>query len=172
VTGLQLEEIWIDPLSKSASFSDFWSRRWNITVHTTLKRGVFLPVRRYFSKYVALVATFLVSGLFHEWIVWLTFSLLTPINEGEEECSNASCYQPTYGPATVFFLFQAVLIALEFWLSSKLKATTNWIPAQIAPLLVVCIGGSMAHWFSDGYVHSSFFLDSRVAYVFVRRIGS
>ena len=170
VTGYELEEMWVDPLSKSGSFSDFWSRRWNLSVHTTLKRGVFLPVRRYCSKYVALIATFLASGLFHEWIVWISFSQL----KGQEEvgCSNAWCFQPTYGPATVFFLFQAFLIAVEFWLTAKLKSTLAFIPTQLATLLVVCIGGSMAHWFSDGYVHSSFFLDSRVAYVLVRRMES
>lgn len=167
VTGLQLEEMWVDPLSKSNSFSDFWSRRWNLSVHTTLKRGVFLPVRRYFSKYVALIATFLASGLFHEWLVWITFS---PINEVEEDCSNARCFQPTYGPATVFFLFQALLIAVEFAMSAKLKTTMSFIPPQLSTVLVICMGGSMAHWFSDGYIHSSFFLDSRVAYMLVRKI--
>lgn len=129
-----------------------------------------MPVRRFFSKYVALLATFMASGAFHEWLVWITFSPIAPIHdEAEEECSNARCYQPTYGPATVFFLFQAFLIAVEFGVSDQLKASTSLIPSQVATLLVVCIGGSLAHWFSDGYVHSSFFLDSRVAYVLVRR---
>ena len=68
ITGRQLEEMWIDPLSGSISFSDFWSRRWNQAVHRTLKRGVFLPVRRYAPKYVAILATFLASGIFHEWL--------------------------------------------------------------------------------------------------------
>ncbi|CAB9504739.1 long-chain-alcohol O-fatty-acyltransferase [Seminavis robusta] len=170
-TGIQIEEMWVDPVSKSVSFSEFWARRWNLSVHTTLKRGVFKPVRRFFPKYVALASTFLASGLFHEWIVWLTFApVFESISDArnKDSCPNASCFQPTYGPAIVFFLFQAMLIALEFLVGSHLKGFTDAIPTPLATLLVVCIGGSMAHWFSDGYVHSSFFLDAQVAYIGIK----
>ena len=165
VTGLQVEEMWVEPLSKSSSFSDFWSRRWNISIHTTLKRGVFLPVRKYCNKYIALLATFVASGLFHEWLVWISFSPTKADN-----CPDGQCYQPPYGPATAFFLFQSFLIAMEFWLGAKLKSTMSVVPPQLATLLVICIGGTVAHWFSDAYVHSDFFLDSQVAYILVRRI--
>lgn len=172
-TGLQIEEMWVDPLSKSGSFSDFWSERWNRSVHIALKRGVFMPMRKYFPKYVAMASTFLASGLFHEWLVWITFSPLPPWNVVPEDdlgCVNANCYRPTYGSALVFFLFQALLIAFEYWIGNEFKTFTSALPSPLVTLLVVCIGGSMAHWFSDGYVHSSFFLDSRVAYVLVRRL--
>ncbi|CAB9507618.1 long-chain-alcohol O-fatty-acyltransferase [Seminavis robusta] len=97
-TGLQIEEMWVDPLTKSVSFSEFFARRWNLSVHTALKRGVFQPIRRLFPKYVALVWTFLASGLFHEWTVWLTFA---PVFESasdaahKDQCPNTSCFQPT-----------------------------------------------------------------------------
>ena len=165
VIGLELEEMWIDPLQKSSSFSDFWSKRWNLSVHRALKGGVFKPVRRYFPKYIALVATFLASGLFHEWLIWVVFS---PLPESSD-CNTSICYQPTYGPAIAFFLFQAALISLEFWIGNHLKVYMGLIPGPLATLAVLCIGGSCAHWFSDAYCHSTFFVDSRVAYPFVRR---
>jgi predicted benzoate:H+ symporter BenE len=126
-------------------------------------------VRRHFPKYAALAATFLASGLFHEWLVWLTFSPLTVPSPGDT-CLNASCFQPTYGPATAFFLFQAVLIAIEFCIGENVKVVTKPIPTPLATLLVICIGGSVTHWFSDGYVHSSFFLDAQVAFVAIKRV--
>jgi hypothetical protein len=138
-------------------------------VHTTLKHGVYLPVRRFFPKYVALTATFLASGLFHEWLVWLTFSPVAEPSPGGT-CQNVSCFQPTYGPATAFFLFQAVLIAVEFFVGRNVKVVTNLIPTPLATILVICIGGSVAHWFSDGYVNSSFFLDAQVAFVTIKQV--
>lgn len=96
---------------------------------------------------------------------WVSFHPLA-----DSDCERISCFEPTYGPTTVFFLFQAILIALEFWLGKSTTRYTANIPRPIATLLVVCMGASMAHWFSEAYVHSRFFLDSRVAYILVKRV--
>jgi len=208
VTGYELQDMWVDPLVKSTSASDFWSKRWNLSVHTTLKRGIYLPVRQGLgaNKYVGLVATFLASGLIHEWLVWLVFSPLQPMSSADSSCDTAhssstgddastttttTCYayqyQPTYGPALVFFLFQALLIALEFGVGTVCKtatattpaatnantntaATTTILPSAVKTVLTIGIGGSMAHWFSEAYIHSNFFLDAQVAYFLVKRI--
>ncbi|MCL7039922.1 hypothetical protein MKW94_016515 [Papaver nudicaule] len=54
----------------SSSIHDFWGRRWNLMVSSILKSIVYKPVRRVFKKswgvYVAILATFFVSGLMHE----------------------------------------------------------------------------------------------------------
>lgn len=175
VTGLELEEMWINPLSKSASFSDFWGRRWNLSVHNALKRGVFQPVRRYYPKYVALSAAFLASGVFHEWLVWLVFSPLPSaktISSHNEDCTDWKCYTPTYGPAIIFFVFQGLLVAIEFSTAQYyMSLIQKSVPGPIATLLIVCIGGSMAHLFSDAYVNSSFFVGGRVAYILIRPLG-
>ena len=173
VTGLDVEEMWINPLSESTSFSDFWGRRWNLSVHNALKRGVFKPARRYFPKCIALGATFLASGLFHEWIVWLVFS---PLSNDEqrfnEDCDAWKCYTPTYSPAVVFFMFQGFLISIEFLMSQQQKKLLrDNIPGSIATLLIICIGGSLAHFFSDAYVHSSFYVGACVAYPVIKPIN-
>ena len=68
--GIKVKEgMMRNPLMKASSPSDFWSGRWNVLVHGVLKRGVFKPVCRYSSKFVAVLVTFLVSGLFHEYIL-------------------------------------------------------------------------------------------------------
>merc|ERR1712165_493781 len=59
-----------NPLLKASSPSNFWSGRWNLVVHGALKRGVFKPVYNLSSsKLIAILATFLASGLFHEFIL-------------------------------------------------------------------------------------------------------
>lgn len=71
-----------NPLMKSSSPSDFWSGRWNMIVHGALKRGVFKPVYSMSSKVVAVMATFLASGLFHEYIVIGKYTLYFVSNGG------------------------------------------------------------------------------------------
>ena len=59
-----------NPLLKASSPSNFWSGRWNLVIHGALKRGVFKPVYNLSSsKLVAILVTFLASGLFHEFIL-------------------------------------------------------------------------------------------------------
>ena len=50
----------------SADLSDLWARRWNLFVARTLAEDVYAPVRRRAGRRAAGLATFLVSGVFHE----------------------------------------------------------------------------------------------------------
>ncbi|KAF3648243.1 putative endoglucanase 11-like [Capsicum annuum] len=80
--GLEVE---LDPPSNepyfSTSLQDFWGRRWNLTVTNMLRLSVYNPVRwvvvvvvgkerARWAQRVAMLATFLVSGLMHELIFY------------------------------------------------------------------------------------------------------
>ncbi|KAM3302561.1 putative long-chain-alcohol O-fatty-acyltransferase 5 [Capsicum chacoense] len=80
--GLEVE---LDPPSNepyfSTSLQDFWGRRWNLTVTNMLRLCVYNPVRwvvvvvvgkerARWAQRVAMLATFLVSGLMHELIFY------------------------------------------------------------------------------------------------------
>lgn len=75
--GLELEPASDEPYL-STSVREFWSRRWNITVGRILREAVYQPVRsvaepavgRGWAALPAVVATFVVSGLMHELILW------------------------------------------------------------------------------------------------------
>ncbi|MCL7025438.1 hypothetical protein MKW94_021494 [Papaver nudicaule] len=58
----------------STSFQDFWGKRWNLMVSDILRQTVYKPVRHVFSRswgmYVAILATFTVSGLLHELLLF------------------------------------------------------------------------------------------------------
>ncbi|OVA11225.1 hypothetical protein BVC80_8687g17 [Macleaya cordata] len=89
--GLEVEPQF-DNLSLSTSTQNFWGRRWNLVSSSILRSTVYDPVRRICSStciigkslglYVAVVATFVVSGIMHEllfyyigriWPVWDVF---------------------------------------------------------------------------------------------------
>ncbi|KAI3971614.1 hypothetical protein MKW92_049911 [Papaver armeniacum] len=107
----------------STSFHDFWGRRWNLMVSSILKSIVYKPLRSIFKKswgiYIAILATFFVSGLMHE----LLFFYMCR----EQPCWDVLCY----------FVLQGICLAMEI----KVKRVSNgkWqlYPWISAPLLYV-----------------------------------
>ena len=152
VTGYEAEPVMDNPLLESESPSDFWGRRWNLLIHTVLKNGVYKPVRKFtFSRTVAVLTTFLTSGIFHEWILFMIFG-------GGKNNNN---YQPNYGSATVFFLWQALMIGLELTLggSKLVQKISNTLPRPLKTAFVVGMGVPLAHFFLEPYIRSeSFFV--------------
>lgn len=93
--GVSVEESSLNPIFGCNSPSDFWGKRWNRIVHDSLKGGVYKPFRCMgYPPLVAVLATFMASGLFHEWILPVVMS----------------DYQYRHGPAMCFFLWQVVLM--------------------------------------------------------------
>ncbi|KAI8902210.1 hypothetical protein BC833DRAFT_574137 [Globomyces pollinis-pini] len=94
----------------ATSVGDFWSNRWNLIVHNNLRRGIFTPFLRSFGYTLPLpkgvriaphvlmmgaFATFLFSGIFHEWMIFVMFEL------------------PTIGEQLSYFLVQGIMSTLE-----------------------------------------------------------
>ena len=70
ITGYKCETVMENPLMQSKSLTELWSKKWNKLVEGVLKRGVYVPMRKLgLSKFPASLGTFLVSGLFHEWLL-------------------------------------------------------------------------------------------------------
>ena len=68
-----------NPIFDTRSPRDFWGKKWNVQVTATLKRCVFIPLRKFAGAPapVAAIATFLSSGLFHEYQFLLSFPKYT-----------------------------------------------------------------------------------------------
>ncbi|KAL5543637.1 hypothetical protein UlMin_007421 [Ulmus minor] len=108
LSGLDLEPYFNEPYL-STSLQDFWGRRWNLTVTRILRPTVYEPtiafseqlIGRRWAPLPAVMATFLVSGLFHELIYF-----------------NMGRVSPTW-EVTGFFLLQGCCLAVEFVLKKK-----------------------------------------------------
>jgi hypothetical protein len=173
LTGCRPSTIMLNPLLTSRSPSDFWGRRWNMLVHDALKNGVFKPMRKHHSKTTtAVLVTFGASGLFHEWLLWAIFK---PTNGQTDpvtgECIS-SCYTPVYGNAIVFFLWQALLIALEttFGRTSLFQQLDKQLPLPFKSLLIVCLGIPVAHFFTEPYFRSCLFQHGQLGLPMVLKI--
>ncbi|XP_074307443.1 acyl-CoA--sterol O-acyltransferase 1-like [Silene latifolia] len=82
--GFDLEPQFNEPLL-STSLQDFWGRRWNIMVTSILRPTVYLPTLNFASKFVGqemgklvgVMASFSVSGIYHD-LIFYYLGRLTP----------------------------------------------------------------------------------------------
>jgi hypothetical protein len=165
-----MDPVMKNPLFESTSPSDFWGRRWNLLVHGVLKGGVFKPVRKYYSKTVAVVAVFLASGAFHE---WLLNTLFAPLPHQLDESGNCpDCFSPTYGAAMVFFIWQAILVAAEMMVGRTPLVTrlAKCLPLPVRTAMVIGLGLPLAHFFSGPYVRSDYFHHGQPALPMILRV--
>jgi hypothetical protein len=131
--GYEIMPVMDNPVFASRSPSDFWGRRWNLLVHEALKNGVFKPARRYMSKTAAVAVTFLVSGIFHEW-------LLIALHASSGDCSN--CFSVVYGSATIFFAWQGILVSIESLVGhwSLFTKLDKILPMPVRTALIIASG--------------------------------
>ena len=78
----------------STSLSEFWGKRWNLGFRQLTHGLVFQPVRKHLGPTVAALASFLVSGLIHDFVISL------PAGGG-------------YGLPTGYFLLQGIGVLIE-----------------------------------------------------------
>lgn len=129
-----------------------------------LKRGVFKPVRSYFSKTAAIMCTFLASGLFHEWILTVMFYIHDSEKDANGLCS--SCFHPhMYGKNIMFFLWNGILIFLEFTIGKRLAIfhrLAKTLPPLVITFLVLMCSMPVAHWFFGDILKSKFMHHSQL----------
>lgn len=67
-TGIDAPPLMDRPLG-ATSLAGFWGRRWNTAFHALAHQLVFRPLSRHVSPTVALLASFLISGLIHDLVI-------------------------------------------------------------------------------------------------------
>jgi len=157
--GAKVIDFMKNPVFESTSPSDFWGRRWNLLIHGVLKRGVYKPVIKHFPKIVAVMAVFVASGLFHEWILAAIFY----IHDKNQEPSPFPTY---YGKNMAFFIWNGIIIGLEFLIGKT--CIFQWMakifPKPLITILVILLALPAAHWFAGDYIKSGFFENGQHAY--------
>jgi hypothetical protein len=87
------------------------------------------------------MATFVASGLLHEWLVVVIFSA-RPVHLGVIEKSAAEAFEVVVGGSMVFFVWQAILILVESLVGKWeiFKTMGRILPAPVRTALIVCTG--------------------------------
>uniref|UniRef100_A0A8I6WQP3 Wax synthase domain-containing protein n=2 Tax=Hordeum vulgare subsp. vulgare TaxID=112509 RepID=A0A8I6WQP3_HORVV len=113
----------------ASSLRDFWGRRWNLMVSAILRPSVYDPVRARAGNPAGVLATFLVSGLMHEGMVYY-LSLRRPD-----------------GRMTAFFLLHGVCCVAEGWCARRWAARGLPSPPRaVATVLVVVFVAGTSFW--------------------------
>ena len=183
---------------------EFWSNKWNLLVHDVLKHGIYKPTMMYTNgnKFLGCIATFIASGLFHDWL--LSFMSITIKNDkdddGDDDDVNviqnntSKPMIPTYGPGFCFFLWQAMIVSIEYYILQLTTTTTKtkekgnnnnngggmmlgkicnlyaMLPKMIRATFVIMVGIPIAHWFLRPYVESDFFVHGNYALPMIIRL--
>jgi len=162
-TGMAMQSFSEFPMSKSSSPSDFWGNRWDRPVASGLKRGAFVPMRKFgLHRHTAAILTFLMSGIIHEYMLLLmTQRQGTMLNNVTQEA-----YVPNYGNQFIFFLWNGVVLLLERALEDSpiIKWIGTNMPRRLQTALVLLTVLPVAHLFTDEYIKSSFYGDTAFAF--------
>jgi len=123
--GFDSAELMRNPLLRSTSVRDFWGRRWNLLIHSLMKRIFFKPLASgsRAKRHAGALAAFAASGLFHEYM-WLVLSWE----------SLGDSYWP--GGPSLFFLVQFLLAACEA--SLEQTALGRMLAAMPSPVQTLC----------------------------------
>lgn len=173
-TGIMTEKVVLNPLFASRSPSDFWGRRWNNLVHSVLKRGVFKPVLKLSSsKTAAVLATFLASGLMHEW-VWAILFYVNCYQKDAITGKCAECFQPVWGKNMAFFGWNGMVIALEtalkgWFLFPWMGAT---LPKRVKSALVLLTALPVSHLFTGDWIAGDYFSHFQLGFPLVVELDS
>ncbi|KAF8653192.1 hypothetical protein HU200_062642 [Digitaria exilis] len=126
--GMEMEPQFDRPYMES-SLRDFWGPRWNLMVTAILRPSVYDPVRARAGKPTAAMATFLVSGLMHEAMIYY-LTLRSPTGE-----------------MTAFFVLHSACCVAEAFCARR-WAVKGWAPPPrpVATLLVVVFVAGTAFW--------------------------
>jgi Membrane bound O-acyl transferase family len=166
------EPIFLNPLWTSSSPSEFWGRKWNRMVHTQLKYGVFKPALQFVSAPMALMATFVMSGLFHDY-AWTLMYYKYAIDDcqGDNASDNFNCYTPAPLKLTAFFLWNGIIMLLEKTpVGTMLGSWTAKWPRPVVSTLVVLTGLPVSHWYMGDWVRGGFFADLSIGMWILRKV--
>lgn len=158
LTGCQVMELMQNPILDSQSPSEFWGKRWNLMLHGSFKRGIFLPlsVKHKVPRGVAVLVTFVVSGLLHEYVCCIIQlrSQLYPDLASKK-------YEPLIGRHFLFFLWNASVVILERAVSHRtlFQRIKKNFPRPAVTALVLLTVLPISHWFTDEYIRSGFYSD-------------
>jgi hypothetical protein len=143
--GLDTKPVFSNPLSTSRSPSEFWGRKWNLMIHRILKFGAFLPARQYVSNEMAVLWTFIVSGLVHDYVWSLLFYQHEHTKNEDGVCLD--CFVPAVLKLTAFFFWNGAVMLLERPIGRVPESHHEAYPDSNMSTLVVFTALPVSHWY-------------------------
>eukprot|EP00525_Craspedostauros_australis_P005110 CAMPEP_0198109034 /NCGR_PEP_ID=MMETSP1442-20131203/1048_1 /TAXON_ID= /ORGANISM="Craspedostauros australis, Strain CCMP3328" /LENGTH=428 /DNA_ID=CAMNT_0043764505 /DNA_START=47 /DNA_END=1334 /DNA_ORIENTATION=- len=156
--GFATVPIFTNPMLTSRSATEFWTQRWNMMIHALLKHGIFRPLQKCVPLNLAILLTFVASGVFHDYS-WSTVFYKFESCGGPDGVEGETCYDIVLGRTTIFFFLTGLLLLLErpFLKLPGVASFAKALPTPIISTLLVLAHAPFAHlyygaWITGGYV--------------------
>ena len=108
--------------------------------------GVFSPLKQFIPSKVALLITFVMSGVFHDYI----WNVLFYRPHDGDTCTDISgnCHIPVFGKLSAFFFYTGIIMLLERPLSKvqPFVGISNNLPTFAISTMLVIVHMPFAHW--------------------------
>jgi hypothetical protein len=150
------------PLWTSRGPTEFWTLKWNRMIHIVLKYGAFYPARQFCSPRLAVLLTFIVSGLVHDFVWSLIFYRHDPQDDLQ--------FAPVVFKLTAFFLWNGVVMVLERPVGRLIQPVSSQLPTIVVSTLVVLTALPVAHWYVGDWVEGGYFRDLSIGLWTIRKL--
>jgi Membrane bound O-acyl transferase family len=164
LTGFKVIALMKNPIFGSQSPSDFWGRRWNLMIHDSLKRGMYMPLLKLrLSRPVAMLATFIFSGILHEYVCSIIYMKHILFPELFKHM------KIIYGRQFLFFVWNGIVVLLEYIFSPLpfFQWIKHTLPKPLITAMVLFTVLPISHWFTDGYIQNEFYSDFSMGFPFI-----
>lgn len=183
IKGFRTQPIFNNPLLASRSIQEFWGKRWNLTIGTILRYGAFLPAQKILggsnsngsngkrSTTVAVIYTFIVSGLIHDYAWALMF-----YHYDNDDHNNSHRFSHIKWKVTAFFAWNGIFMLLEppfqkFCTRMKMDSFTKCVPSVIVSTLLTLTSLPVTHWYIGDWVKGGYFEDISIGLWQVRKLS-
>lgn len=140
-------------------------------IHNVLKYGSFLPARKFVPTKVAIIISFLVSGLIHDY-VWAALFYHHGHRRDEETGICHGCFAPTTLKLTAFFFWNGLVMLLEKPLGKLSPFTwcSSYLPVPILSTLVILTALPVSHWYTGDWAVGGYFNDFAIALWHIKKL--
>lgn len=169
--GFATQPVFHNPLWTSRSPREFWGRNWNLTIHRSLQQAAYRPARKYFSRPVATLLTFVASGIVHEYSWSVTFYNRHVMDESGDCISNVPCYKPHSFKLIAFFTWCGMSVLLQELLEPCFAFTKCWPTPVVCTVMIVTLGLPVAHWFLGDWAVGGNFSGIATGLLHIRKLS-
>lgn len=171
IKGFATPPVFANPLLDSESPSDFWGRKWNLTIHRNLKGGFFKPLRKMgASVWVAAGVTFAMSGIFHDFYTRLIF-YQHKRHARADDVQDIRGLNYGHWKMLAFFSYNWLLIMLERPVAKRLPVSLiQSLPKFIRSTMILFVCLPVSHWFTSQWALGGYFEAKQLGYWKIAKI--
>jgi hypothetical protein len=121
---------------------------------------------------LAMFLTFVVSGLYHEYVWLAIFYNQKYLYDENGGCTKQECYLNEFGRVTAFFTYVGIIMAVErpFGNIPGVQWLTKRLPTPVISHFLILLHLPVAQWYIGDWIEGGYFDDFSICTFLVKRI--